>query len=145
VASLEAGHSSIEIFGLVKALKLIINQKEQIMNHKMKLKKAQAWPIVKATFPNYKGRTFHIEFTNKVTFFDTNWGGGSRNSYAAVRSDGKTAKLGVPAPWINPVEGKSIELPEDVLVVEHSIFCGKDCGITIYANTCHLPKWLSAA
>ena len=39
-----------------------------------------------------------------------------------------------PAPWVNPIEGKRVEVPEGVAVVEHSIFCGKDCGITIYVN-----------
>lgn len=114
------------------------------MNTIMKLSKKQIEPIITATFPTYSGRKFRIEFTDKVTFFDTNWGDGSRNQYVAVRSDGKTAKLNAPAPWINPVEGKTIEVPQDAMIVEHSIFCGQDRGITIYAHPCHMQKWLTA-
>lgn len=114
------------------------------MNQRMKVKKADVKPIVQATFPNYRGRTFEIEFTPKVTFHDTNWGGGTRNLYTAVASDGRSIKLGVPAPWQNAVEGKTMDLPEDILIVKHTVFCGKDLGITIYANPVHLPKWLSA-
>jgi len=114
------------------------------MNQTITITKKQAEQILKATYPNYGGRKIKVEFSNKVYFYDTNWGGGSRNTYVAVRSDGKSAKLNVPAPWVNIVEGTSVELPADVLIVEHSIFCGKDCGITIYANPVHLPKWLNA-
>jgi len=108
----------------------------------LKLNTKQAKPIVGQVFPNYKGRKFRIEFTKTVTFHDTNWGGGTRNYYAAVTADGRAGNMHVPAPWVNPVEGKTVPLPPDVLLVEHAIFCGKDLGIRIYANPCHLPRWL---
>jgi len=114
------------------------------VNHSIRLRKAQVKDIVKATFPEYKGRTFRVEFTARVSFYDTNWGGGTRNSYAAIKSDGRTARLSVSAPWLNVVEGKVVDLPADVLIVKHTILCGKDLGITIYANPVHLPKWLTA-
>ena len=110
----------------------------------IKLNTAQAKPFAKKAFPNYRGRKFKIVFTDHVTFYDTNWSGGTRNQYVALRSDGKTALLTVGAPWVNPVEGKTIDLPEDIVIVEHTIFCGQDAGIRIYANPCHLPKWLDA-
>lgn len=109
---------------------------------RIKLNAKQYRPVVSAAFPQYKGRTVNIEFRNTLTFNDTNWGGGSHNSYATVSADGKARHLIVPAPWGNAVEGKTVEMPTNVLVVEHSIFCGQDCGITIYAHPCHMPKWL---
>lgn len=114
------------------------------METPINITKAQASPIVSKTFPDYSGRKFKLVFAEKVWFHDTNWDGGSKNTYEAVRADGTTAKLYVPAPWINPVEGSDIELPVDVLIVEHSVFCGKDCGITIYAHPSHRPKILTA-
>ena len=114
------------------------------MNTRIKLKKAQVKPILAATFPKYKGRTYEIEFAPTITFHDTNWGGGSRNYYAFVNADGRTGHLVVPAPWNNTAEGETVEIPADVLIVEHCIFCGKDLGIRIYANPVHLPKWLPA-
>ena len=108
----------------------------------IKVKKSQVKPILAATFPGYKGRTITVEFKPTVTFWNTNWSGGSKNSYVAVSSDGRSAKLNVPAPWVNIAEGQTVELPQYALIVEHSHFCGKDVGITIYAHPAHLPKWL---
>jgi len=112
------------------------------MTTTLKITRKQAEPIFKVVFPEYSGRKFCIEFVSEVAFYGTNWGGGTRNKYAVIKSDGTKAILNVTAPWINPIEGSSIELPVDVLVVKHSIFCGKDMGIRIYANPIHLPKWL---
>lgn len=54
----------------------------------IKLSTAQARPIVKATFPDYKGRKFSLEFTNHVSFYNVNWSSGSKNEYRMVRVDG---------------------------------------------------------
>ena len=116
-----------------------------MIEHVMRLTTAQARPIVAKTFPNYKGRKFQIEFTDKVHFGDTNWDGGSKSTYKAVSADGKVAAMPDYAPWDSRNwEGRSVELPTDVLVVEHSFFCGMDMGIRIYAHPSHLPKWLPA-
>ena len=114
------------------------------MNATVKLTRKQAKAIIEASFPNYTGRKITVEFTEKVTFSDTNWGGGSRNQYHAINANGRTARLHAPAPWVNPVEGKTIELPADVLIVKHSMFCGQDCGLRIYAHPVNAPKWLTA-
>lgn len=111
---------------------------------RIKLKKAQVKDILTATFPGYTGRKFIVEFTESITFYNTNWSGGSRNEYAAINANGHMATLNVPAPWVNPVEGKTIDLPPDVLIVRHTFFCGRDLGITIYAHVSNLPKWLTA-
>jgi hypothetical protein len=110
----------------------------------LKLTTAQARPFAKAAFPQYKGRKFKLVFTPTVTFYDTNWSGGTRSQYVAIASDGRTALLHVPAPWVNQVEGKTVPLPEDAVIVEHTIFCGQDAGLRIYVNPVHLPKWLPA-
>jgi hypothetical protein len=106
------------------------------------LKKLQYEKIIKATFPEYHGRKVRLIFLDKVTFHDTNWGDGSKNSYACVKSDGKVGQFIAPAPWDNPVEGKTFEMKPDLMVVCHSIFCGVDVGITVYAHPANLPKWL---
>jgi hypothetical protein len=108
----------------------------------MKLTKAQAWPIVKLVYPNYTGRKFFLEFKDKITFWDTNWSGGTKNNYRFVKKDGQTAEFNAPAPWCNPVEGMEIELPDDVLVIKEGFFCGHEMGITIIANPNFAPKWL---
>lgn len=109
----------------------------------IKLTTKQARPIVKLTFPEYRGRKFKLEFTNRITFYDTNWSGGTRNQYKFVHVSGKVVALHAPAPWINPIEGKTVEIPADVLVVVHQYFCGMDVGISVYANPINSPKWLT--
>lgn len=114
------------------------------MNQTTKLTRKQAKPLLDATFPNYNGRKIALEFTDKVTFYDTNWGGSSRNYYHAVKADGSNSRLTVPAPWVNAIEGKTFDMTTGVLIVEHTIFCGQDCGITIYAHPQYAPRWLTA-
>jgi hypothetical protein len=101
----------------------------------IKVTKRAVKPIVDATFPDYRGRKFRVSFTKTVTFYDTNWGGGTRNTYRAVRMDGGQANE-LPSfwPWANPVEGQTVELPADVVVVEHTIYCGQDLGLRFYAH-----------
>lgn len=105
------------------------------MNPRIKVRKAQVKALVDVTFPEYRGRSFQVEFTDTVTFYDTNWGGGTRNYYRAVRLDnGKVGSFPSFAPWNNPIEGKRIELPENVVIVAHVIFCGQDLGLRFYAH-----------
>jgi hypothetical protein len=96
--------------------------------------------IVSETFPDYKGRKFYVEDSGRVTFHDTNWGGGTRNYYSAISlSNGKAQRLADYAPWANPAEGKTVEIPAGFAVVQRSIFCGQESGITIHMplNTIH--------
>jgi hypothetical protein len=114
------------------------------MTNPMKLSKKQYGKLVAAAFPEYHGRKVKLVFAAQVTFYDTNWDGGTVNKYVAVASDGRTAKLNAPAPWCNPIEGQTFEMPVDAMLLERSYFCGQDGGITIYAHPSHLPKWLEA-
>lgn len=114
------------------------------MNTKIKIKKAQVKSIIAKTFPNYKGRSFFVEFTPSVTLHDTNWGGGTKNSYAAVNWDGQVKHAPTPAPWMNRMEGETVTISPDVVLVKHTVFCGQDLGITIYANPVNAPALLPA-
>ena len=114
------------------------------MNPTIKANKAQVRAILNAAFPEYRGRKFKVEFAETITFWDTYWSGGTKNTYVAIMSDGRAARLTVKAPWLSTVEGETSDVLSDMLIVKHSIFCGKDLGITIYAHPHHLPKWLLA-
>lgn len=115
------------------------------MNTTIKARKSEVKQILAITFPEYAGRTFRVEYCTQVGFYDTNWGGGTRNTYAAVQmKTGKVGRLVAKAPWINTVEGQRIDLPEDMVIVEHSIFCGKDMGIRFYVHESHRQSFLTA-
>lgn len=90
--------------------------------------------IGKLAYPSYKGRKFREDRKGRVTFYDLNWSGGTRNTYTLVRlTDGATdpGVRNLP-PWANPFEGKTVEIPAGFAIVEHSFFCGKDSGLTVY-------------
>lgn len=114
------------------------------MYTEVKCKKADVRDILKKTFPDYRGRTYVARFQDTITLSDTNWGGGTRNYYKFLHTDGRSVSLPNRAPWDNEFEGTTHEIPLDVMVVEHCIFCGHDLGIRIYLHTAHLPRWLPA-
>lgn len=89
--------------------------------------------LAKRAYPEYRGRTFREDRSGRVMFHDTNWGGGTRNSYRSLSLDGNAGRaLPSFAPWANPVEGQSGIIPPGWCVVMHTIFCGKDLGCTVY-------------
>lgn len=108
----------------------------------------QAAPIIRATFPGYAGRMVRIVPSSTVTFHDLNWSGGTRNQYRACRLDGaplpSRVAMNAPAPWENPYEGHTVEIPQGAAVVEHTIFCGKDLGLRIHARQEDLAPMLPA-
>lgn len=114
----------------------------------MKVRKPDVAPLVTATFPDYTGRKFRVEAVESVLFSDLNYSGGTRNQFRACTIDGQSIEskfnLNQPPPWANPFEGKRVELPAGAVVVEHSMFCGKDCGLTIYVNPADMPRTLMA-
>lgn len=104
-------------------------------------------PIVKAilqnTFPNYKGRKISVVIAD--TFIpDQSWSGGTRTLWKIFRLDGKVYDPGrdYSSGPFNPIEAfKPHQIPDGCVVVQHTIFCGKDIGITILTKKVDLlPK-----
>jgi hypothetical protein len=113
------------------------------MHEGIKLTRKQAKPIIDACYPEYNGRKITLEFTDHIIPWDLNWGGGTRNTYTFLNARGESKRYRPAAPWCEMSEGKRVELQPDVVVVEHSIFCGHDTGLTIYAHPALAPKLLS--
>lgn len=103
---------------------------------KVKLKKQDVGSLVKLTFPDYRGRKFYLD-RRETHHFQNYWDGGSRqyvcafaviNGHLVVRE----------AANFNPITDSrahgSFEIPRNVILVEHSIFCGKDLGITLIVH-----------
>lgn len=96
--------------------------------------KELSW-LTSAAFSTKKRETI-VEFSKTVSFFNTFWDGGSKNTYKCVRLlDGKTATLETgSSPWAAIAEGKTIELQPDYAVVEESIFCGKVMCLRVHLH-----------
>ncbi len=102
--------------------------------------------IIATTFPGYRGKTVKVTASETVSLYDLNWSGGSRNQYRTCTIDGQPMgsadRFNAMAPWDNVAEGKSLPIPQGFVCVEHSIFCGKDTGLTVYVNPADMPRYL---
>jgi len=99
--------------------------------------------IVKATYPDYRGRKFRLS-TSIPSRLDSYWSGGSRSYYAFYElATGKTFSVSSNHPLFEKHNPRDLDgLPDGIVLVKHSIFCGKDMGITIYANPAQLTPLL---
>jgi hypothetical protein len=118
------------------------------MTTPIKVSRKQVAAIIEATFPEYKGRKIVIKPALFVYLAGLNWSGGSRSQYRACTLDG-TRTGGADGynqrhPLNNrQVEGAQLPIPPGHVVVEHTLFCGKDIGIRIHTNPVDLPQLLT--
>lgn len=118
------------------------------MTTRTKLSKADKAikPILAACYPDWKGRKLAVAAAETYQMADY-WDGGSRSYVKAY--DLASGKVVDPASMThNPMNGSAharVTIPDGVLLVEHSIFCGKDGGVTIYANLANMPRLLMEA
>lgn len=104
--------------------------------------------IAAASFPGYSGRTFRVRVHDSGRMnLSSYWDGGSRSYYVVLQlSTMKTVEVPQNGSGFDGFGfGIQSELPAaDFAVIEHSIFCGKDSGITIHVHSSNaaplLPK-----
>jgi hypothetical protein len=97
----------------------------------------------------YSGRQFKAIVCETATIpMDAGlWSGGSRETYRAVNLD---TGIDVPlrgqnaAPWDAARREHEISLAAGVVVICHSMFCGKDMGLTFYVHPANATKLLPA-
>lgn len=103
-----------------------------------KIPAKQVKSIIKATFPKYRKRSVYIKQGESITFHDVNWSGGTKAEYQACTINGdsldRKVDMGRAAPWNNPFEGKTIDIPPGMVVVEGGYFCGKERMLYITVN-----------
>jgi hypothetical protein len=106
--------------------------------------------IVKATFPTYRRKKVLIWHTGSVTLTDLNWSGGTRKEYRAcsISRDGTYVgsldHFNARPPWDNKAEGKKIDIPQGIIVVEGGYFCGNESILYLHVNPQDLPKYIEA-
>lgn len=108
-----------------------------MQNHKLAGKDIpKAW---KATFPQYKGRTFSLRVSETVDMGNGYWSGGSRSTYRAVNL--QTGAIENASTVLrNPFAGGAdpalcaVPLNPAYVVVEHVVFCGKDMGLRFHVH-----------
>lgn len=95
-------------------------------------------------FPGYRGRTYRLTGpAETVCATDTYWDGGSRAQYVFVRVADR-ACLALPdfiSGGFLPSSSRALDafaripVPTGYAVVRHSIFCGRDVGLTLTYGT----------
>jgi len=99
--------------------------------------------VVKACFPDYRGRKFKL--STMIPFrLDSYWDEGSRTFFSFYQlSTGKTYDVQSNHPFFEKSAPRELPtLPPGIVICARSYFCGKDMGITIYANRGDLTKML---
>lgn len=91
--------------------------------------------IARAAYPDYKGRKFIVAAAAEYQMADY-WDGGTRRyARAAILATGEfldPASI-VHVPY-NREAHVTIQIPAGVAIVERLVFCGKDCGVTVYVG-----------
>jgi len=87
----------------------------------------------------YTGKKFKAVVVTQVTIpSDAGlWSGGTRNTFRFVQlatGDAIAASDNMSAPWDSSRKDQHITLKPGFAVVEHSLFCGKDMGLTFYVH-----------
>ena len=101
-------------------------------------KLSRANPLVKrllaATFPEWNGRKIKARLWTRPMRLENYWDGGTRSYYVAVRvTDGAVSDFGTDNPFMASAHAE-VDLPVGVILVEHTIFCGRDAGITVWGR-----------
>lgn len=102
----------------------------------MKIKQTEAVKnLVKACYPEYKGRKFFID-TRIPNKLDSFWDSGSKDYFVFADSrTGKVLQVHSNHPAFEPNQPNTLNhLPAGMLLVKRSVFMGRECGITIYCN-----------
>ena len=93
--------------------------------------------ITRAAFPKYNGRKYSLENSGRPVNIKSYWDGGSRDYFAIVNLETKKI-LPIPQNGTMFDGGKiahdGVVVPAGYVIVRHSIFMGKDSGITLYVD-----------
>lgn len=89
----------------------------------------------------YHGRSYKVTVSERVTC-NSHWDGGSRDYYKVLAANGEQVTIPQNGTMFDHIATPVVELTPGIIVAEHSIFCGKDMGITLYIHASVLPKFL---
>jgi hypothetical protein len=109
---------------------------------------AELKAVYSAAFPTYRGRLFRLTVTDRPQNVKSYWDGGSRDYYAFVRlADGAVLPMPAQSAFDKQLAGAdAAPMRPGFALVERSIFCGKDRGLTLILHPADLrPDMLPAA
>lgn len=101
--------------------------------------------LVARAYPGYRGRKYRIQVSEHSINCASYWDGGSRDYFCFANLETGEVSREVPAQsaFDRPIVGvDDVMLPVGFACIEHSIFCGKDSGITIHIRPENAAKLL---
>jgi len=101
--------------------------------------------LMRTAYPGYRGRKFKVSTIEGSVNLQSSWQGGSRNYYILIDLATSQTSPVMPAQsqFDTPVKGlDAVTLPPNAGVVEHSIFCGKDMGLTLVIGPNNATQFL---
>ena len=101
--------------------------------------------LMRSAYPGYSGRKFQVRTVEGTVNLQSSWQGGSRNFYILIDLDTSQTSPVMPAQsqFDVPVKGlDKVTLPPNAGVVEHSIFCGEDMGLTLVIGPNNATQFL---
>lgn len=112
--------------------------KKRMHHRATKAQAPLAWKIALTAFPDYKGRSLVLRPFHPMAV-TSYWDGGSRDYYAFVHlGTGRKADIPQNGTGYDRVRYPQLDaLPEQIVLVQHTYFCGKDLGLTLYVQPEH--------
>lgn len=103
--------------------------------------------IAKVAYPDYRGRKIRWKVQAYPLDCRSYWDGGSRTYFKFVRlADNAVVSMPTQSAFDKQIAGSdAVVIPEGFVCVTHSIFCGKDTGLTVYVNSTNVGKFLPEA
>ena len=105
----------------------------------------QVVSIVRAAFPDYKGRKFAVMVLDGPFSVRSYWSGGSRNFYNFVRLGDLKVFGEIPqqSMFDRAIPGADkVTLVPGLVCVRHVLFCGKDMGCEVMVHPSDSPRLL---
>lgn len=109
------------------------------------LKTSDIRPIIEAAFPDYRGNKASVRIQESIeyTTADLTWQEGSKTEVVVLRWNGESFDaLDLNRAFRSENTRITGKIPDEIILVEHAFFCGKDAGIRcIVSPSCvYLPK-----
>lgn len=104
-------------------------------SYKVRKSDAAIRPILTACYPTWRGRRVSVRPATQYQMADY-WDGGTRHHVVAYDlATGRTARaLGEAQIPMSDLAHAVVGVPRGVLLVEHTIHCGRDVGVTLVAH-----------
>ena len=96
--------------------------------------------LVQATYPSYRGRKFTFQTGEEVSLTGGYWDGGTRSEYVAVDLSTLRTSAAGDLYHASAKGAPTVSLEPGIAIVEHSIFCGQDMGLTFHIHPNDSPQ-----